>query len=134
MSWVAKATGDMTLSVLDEDEFQVVKVDMLGAGTMKAGTNGAILCRTMNDLTIIAGFSDGKYSFKADDLPYPDDGISPLPWSLHYDEEKRNISIKSGKRTIANKKYSKTVPNEKIEIIKQIFELGLKHLSVTLDD
>ncbi|MHB1154706.1 MAG: hypothetical protein ACYCWE_02870 [Eubacteriales bacterium] len=55
--WIQKPSGDMTLSIVSEDGFQILKVDLLASNTMKAGTNGAILCRTMNDLNIIAGFA-----------------------------------------------------------------------------
>jgi hypothetical protein len=37
MSWTAKITGDMTLSVLDDRGFKVLGVDMLRMNTMQAG-------------------------------------------------------------------------------------------------
>ena len=42
--WRMEVTGDMTLSILDEDSLQILKVDMLSSGTMKAGTDGDRLC------------------------------------------------------------------------------------------
>ena len=98
MGWIAEPTGDMTLSILDEDGFQILKVDMLGAGTVKAGTNGDILVRTLNDLNVIARFSINDYDISDANLKYPGGGLSPLPWNVQYNSEIRSLSVKSGKK------------------------------------
>lgn len=124
MSWEPKYTGHMTLSILD-DGFQVLKVDMLGAGTMKFGTNGDILARTENDLKVIAEFSNNKYGCTEVKLPHPEEGISPLPWSLKYDEEKRRMAVMSGKRVIADRKFPPSTPFQRINAIIGIIKKGL---------
>ena len=124
MSWEVKSTGNMTLSILDDD-FQVLKVDMLHAGTMKAGTNGDILARTENDLKVIAGFADNQYGCTEVKLPHPEEGISPLPWSLKYDEEKRRMVVMSGKRVIADRKFPPSTSFQRINAIIGIIEKGL---------
>lgn len=98
MKWIAKATGDMTLSILDQEDKQVLKVDRLRENTLKAGNNGDILCRIMNDLQVIANFQFEKYEIDDETLLYPDKGLSPFPWSLLYDEKKRRITVKSLKK------------------------------------
>lgn len=81
-SWTSKPTGDMTLSVLDEKGRQILKVDMLKYGVMRAGTNGDLLARTLNDLALIAALPDALATRQIDldaILPHPDAGISPMP-------------------------------------------------------
>lgn len=59
-SWSARPSGNMTLEVYDETiiDKQILKIDMLKANTMKAGSNGDILCRSLNNLNIITLFPD----------------------------------------------------------------------------
>lgn len=129
MKWISKPTGDMTLSVVDENEFQILKVDMLKAGIMKAGTDGAILCKTINDLTLIAGFSDKK-CLETDDLPYPDFGISPLPWSIQYDVGSRSITIKSAKnKKVASRIFPARISDEDYQMIVKTLQDGLAILN-----
>lgn len=129
MKWTAKPTGDMTLSVIDENGFQLLKVDMLNAGTMKAGTDGSILCRTLNDLSLIASFAENQYSTLEDILPYPEEGISPIPWLVSYDEAKRLLKVKSAKRTIASKNYPRSVSDDLIQSVLQAIQLGITQLN-----
>ncbi len=127
MMWNVKITGDMTLSIVDEDEKQILKVDMLGANIMKAGTDGELLCRTINDLTVIANMSREIYSIDADDLPYPDEGLSPFPWKVVYDEKKSSITVRSAKKVIANRQYPASFA---IETILEIFECLTKGIDI----
>ncbi len=92
-NWISKPTGNMTLSVLSQQGLQILKIDMLSAKTMLAGTDGIILYRSLNDLFVIAEFSNCRYSFSVNDLPYPDAGLSPLPWKINYDMSKRKIVV-----------------------------------------
>jgi len=128
MKWTAKPTGDMTLSILDEDGFQVLKVDMLSQGTMQAGLEGRRLMMTMNDLTIIAGFSEGKDIIGLEELPYEDEGYSPKPWSVTYDERRRTIKV-SSIRKICDRKYPTTTPIEKIQEIYSIIRDGIERFN-----
>lgn len=113
MSWIAKATGDMTLSILDDDGFQILKVDMLSAGTMKAGTDGDLLVRALNDLQVIAHFSENDFDISDENLMFPGcNGISQLPWTVIYDESKRKLVVKSGKRTIADRIFPRSMPEK----------------------
>lgn len=131
-NWISKPTGDMTLSVLPEQGLQILKIDMLPAKTMSAGTGGNILCRSLNDLFVIAKFSNCLYSFFVDDLPYPDSGLSPLPWEISYDMNKRKIAVKCfGNKLIASRIFPKSVTEETIIEIVNIIEKGIKHLSIS---
>lgn len=106
MLWTAKPTGDMTLSVLDEKGQQILCVKMLSYGTMKAGDGGEKLARTMNDLSVLARFGSGQTDIAEDDLPQPEAGISPLPWSVRYDPAARRVVIIDGKKKrIAERDY-----------------------------
>ena len=106
MIWSAKPTGDMTLSILDENGLQILHVDMLSYGTMKAGDGGEKLARTMNDLSVLAGFASERYIIDADTLPQPEAGISPLPWTVKYNEAKRRVVIVDGnKKRIAERDF-----------------------------
>lgn len=127
--WTAKATGDMTLSLLDEDGTQILAIDMLSYNTMKAGTEGSLLTRALNDLNIIANFAKQDYDLDDDNLMFPGDGYSPLPWSLTYDEAKRKIVIRNGKnKKIAEKTYPKSVSDTRIIQYKNIIEDGIERL------
>lgn len=42
-NWISKPTGNMTLSVLSQQGLQILKIDMLSANTLAAGTGGNIL-------------------------------------------------------------------------------------------
>lgn len=104
--WIAKATGDMTLSILDENNTQIIKVDMLKANTMKAGTNGALLTQTLNSLFVISQFPEGRIiDVVLSELPYPDDNILPLPWSYTYQPEKRVLRVKHAKGILCEREY-----------------------------
>lgn len=126
MKWTAKPTGHMTLSIVDEDDFQVLKVDMLSAGTMKAGTEGDTLIRTLNDLQVIANFSQGNYDISDNNLKYPGGGISTLPWSVHYDSQKRRIAVKSVKNRIADRSFPKSISEETIAEIYACIANGIQ--------
>ena len=131
-NWISKPTGNMTLSVLSQQGLQILKIDMLSANTMTAGTGGNILCRSLNDLFVIAEFSNCLYSFIVDDLPYPAAGISPLPWVISYDVNKRKIVVKCfGNKLIANRIFPKSVKEETIIEIVNIIGKGVKHLSIS---
>ena len=79
MNWQYKPTGDMTLSVVDADTGErVLTVDMLAAGTTKAGTDGDVLARTVNDLTLLADV----ISKRPHSIPHPSAGYSPFPWQV----------------------------------------------------
>ena len=131
-NWISKPTGNMTLSVLSQQGLQILKIDMLSQNTMAAGTGGNILCRSLNDLFVIAEFSNCLYSFIVDDLPYPDVGLSPLPWVISYDMNKRKIVVKCfGNKLIAHRIFPKSVKEETIIEIVNIIEKGIKHLSIS---
>lgn len=129
MSWVAKPTGDMTLSILDEEGFQILKVDMLSAGTMKAGTEGDILARTLNDLQIIAHFSEKDFDISDDNLMFPGGEISQLPWTVIYDQNKRKLVVKSGKKTICDRIFPKSISEKQIYDIIDIISNGVSTIN-----
>lgn len=90
--WASGQQGTLPLSVLDELGRQILKVGMLHYGTVKAGTNGDILARTMTDLVPIAASPDMA------DIPGSEIGLapdrlgtdlSPLPWSFDYGVSRR---------------------------------------------
>jgi len=103
--WTAKITGDMTLSILDENGFKVLGVDMLRMNTMQAGDGGALLARTLNDLMLLAQAADAA---NADELELWDAsaGLSPTPWSVVVQDRKRQVQVRdaSGRR-IAERVY-----------------------------
>ncbi|MCY2991736.1 MAG: hypothetical protein NTY19_28260 [Planctomycetota bacterium] len=112
MPWTAKITGDMTLSILDENGFKVLGVDMLRMNTMQAGDGGARLARTLNDLTLLAQAADAAH---LDEVAIWDDsaGLSPTPWSVVVQDRKRQVQVRdaSGRR-IAERIYPKSVTPE----------------------
>ena len=131
MKWIAKPTGDMTLSVLNEAGKQILKIDMLKYNTMKAEQHGKPLFVAMNDLQIIANFTDEIY-----DVP-PKNGRykarhehSPFPWSYTYDEKKRRLIIRnaSGDK-ICDKEYPKTFKDDEIASILSVIENGIKEIN-----
>lgn len=129
--WTPKATGDMTLSLLDEDGTQILAIDMLSSNTMKASTEGSLLTKALNDLNIIANFANQDYDIEDDNLMFPGDGHSPLPWSLTFDETKHKIVIRNGNnKKIAEKAYPKSVPDAKVAIYKKTIEVGLASLNL----
>ncbi|MEI6514043.1 MAG: hypothetical protein WCO51_12345 [bacterium] len=105
MDWVAKATGDMTLAIAEGKRI-VVRVDMLSQNTLKAGDRGERLCRTMNDLTVIANCVNGKATV----LPHEDCGLSPLPWQIKRSEKRFAVYDSTG-RTICSRSISATNRN-----------------------
>ena len=109
MRWIAKITGDMTLSLLDENGLKVLGVDMLKMKTMEAGDDGALLARTLNDLKLLAQAADAE---DADQLELWDAsaGLSPTPWSVLVQEPKRQVQVRdaSGRR-IADRGFSKSM-------------------------
>lgn len=86
--WTVAATGNMTLCVIDRSGNRVVKLDMLGHGTMRAGDWGERLARAYNDLALIAASPDlvrnslDMTCSSSLSLPYPEAGLSPRPWQV----------------------------------------------------
>lgn len=126
MKWTAKPTGDMTLSVVDEKGFQILKVDMLSYNTMKAGTDGAVLFRTMNDLSLLACFASKIYDITPESRLYGDDPISKLPWNVIVDHERRKIVIKNQEHRIADRIFRNQQVNLILMRLYQSFKKGYR--------
>lgn len=97
MSWTAKITGNMTLSILDDRGFKVLGVDMLQMNTMQAGDGGETLVRTFNDLRLLAqaaGSEDPSHWTLTD----PSAGLSPRPWEIDFQESKRRVRVRDANR------------------------------------
>lgn len=134
MNWNAKSCGDMTLGVFDEEGFQIVKIDMLKQKTMKAETNGEMLCRALNDLTLIASFPSLLRNEIAlveilNNKPHPESGVSPFPWRVEYSQEKRILRIiASNNKLVADRDYPKGKLDEDVESIVQGLMYGVNLL------
>jgi len=131
VKWEAKATGDMTLSVVDETGFQVMKIDMLEHNTMQAGTEGLVLLQAYNDLALIAGFSEKHYNTDPESRMYPDGSISELPLYCKYIPEKRRLIIGNQKSKIAERVFLKRVSEETITEIIEIIQAGIAEINKT---
>jgi hypothetical protein len=112
MSWTAKITGDMTLSVLDDSGFKVLGVDMLRMNTMQAGDEGETLARTLNDLRLLAQ-AVGIENPSSWTLADPSAGLSPRPWEIEFHESKRRVRVRDAKhRTVGERTFPKSTPPE----------------------
>lgn len=135
--WQAKATGDMTLAVINERNERILTVDMLSYNTMKAGTNGDILVRAFNNLTLLSKIpfilcGECDIIQLKEIIPYSDAGISPLPWSVRYESKKRFLKIMdSHNKKIAEKKYSSKIDLNYINTIITVLIDGVKVISET---
>ncbi len=102
--WRSVATGDMTLCLVDANGTRILRIDMLGCGTMRAGNGGDRLARAYNDLALLAYcpllLKQGQTHTQdlTTLLPHPDAGISPLPWSLSHSERNAKLTDSLGKR------------------------------------
>lgn len=115
--WRAEITGNMTLSILDEDGLQILKVDMKSSETMKAETGGERLVCAINDLSVLAFSANGIFN-GINCLPYPEATISPTPWSMEADTNKRRIIIRDAtRRKIADRTFPCSVGSEQFEEI-----------------
>jgi len=118
----------MTLSVVSSTGEQILKVDMLSQGTMKAGLSGDRLARAMNDLTLAAGLPQLLRGGGVPELPHPDAAHSPLPWQVV--ENGRRISVRDADgRRIANREFPGTMPAERVDEIVACLQAGLERLS-----
>ena len=123
MNWAARSCGNMTLGVFDEDGFQIVKIDMLKQKTMKAETDGELLCRALNDLTLIAAFpklqrNEMKLAEVLGNLPHAESGVSPFPWRVEYTSEKRKLKIfDKFNILVTDREYPKSKSDEDVESI-----------------
>ena len=126
MKWTAKPMGDMTLSIVDEKDRQILKIDMLSYQTMKAGENGDLPARAMNDLTVIANFADGVYEIPPRNSTCADGGCSRLPWKVDYRWDKRRVVIWNGDRKkICEKTYPASFPVTEIEEDVELLKRGV---------
>lgn len=112
MTWTAKTTGNMTLSILDEDGFKVLGVDMLRTNTMRAGDGGELLARTLNDLGLLAQAAD-----TADEelwvVADPSAGLSPRPWQFDFRDGTRRVSIRDADgRLMGDRMFPKSTCRE----------------------
>jgi len=123
MAWTARPTGDMTLSILDENGVKVLGVDMLKMKTMEAGDDGARLARTLNDLKLLAQAADAKDTDRLE-LWDASAGLSPTPWSIVVQDRKRQIQVRdaSGRR-IAERTFTKSITSAAFaELARRIAE------------
>ena len=132
MPWTAKITGDMTLSILDENGFKVLGVDMLRLNTMLAGDGGTLLARTLNDLTLLAQSAQTE---NAGDLELWDvsAGLSPTPWSVVVRDWKQQVQVRDATgRRIAERDYPRSMTPEIFgELVRRIIgaveRINLRH-------
>jgi hypothetical protein len=110
MSWTAKITGDMTLSVLDDSGFKVLGVDMLRMNTMQAGDGGETLARTLNDLGLLAQAASAEDPGRCT-LADPSADLSPRPWEIDFDESRRQVRVRDANhRTVGERTFPKSTP------------------------
>jgi len=105
----ASVTGNMTLSVLDEKGFKIIGIDMLSKGTLRAGTNGVLLSKALNDLSLLAQ----SMSDALEDLPLSfveGVDISVRPWRCDSSLERKTVSLYDGNdKQIASRKFAKNI-------------------------
>ena len=130
--WHAGPSGEMTLSVVSSTGEQVLRVDMLSQGTMKAGLSGDRLARALNDLSLVAGLPELLSGRGIPELPHPEVGHSPLPWEVV--GSGRRISVRDADgRLIASREFPPAVPGERVSEIGDCLHIGLELLSRTYD-
>lgn len=126
--WSAGPSGDMTLSVVSSTGEQVLRVDMLSQGTMKAGLSGDRLARALNDLSLVAALPELLRGGGVPELPHPGAAHSPLPWRVV--ESGRRISVKDADgRRIASREFPRTMPAERVGEIVGCLQAGLERVS-----
>lgn len=129
MRYEVTVTGNMTLSLLDENGFKVLGVEMLSQGTMRAGTEGELLARALNDLTILAEYASCQHLQKP--LTHVDKmGISPTPWCMKGCPNSMKISLWDCRRKqIASRVYPKSVPVELFNTYAQDMSDAIERLN-----
>lgn len=100
----------MTLSVLDENGFKVLGVDMLRTKTMQAGDGGSLLARTLNDLTVLAQAADAA---DGGGLALRDAsaGFSPKPWRIDAKTHSRRVQVRDANgRLLGERTFPQATP------------------------
>ena len=126
--WHAAATGNMTLSIVSSTGEQILKVDMLAQGTMKAGVHGDRLARALNDLSLIAALPEFLRGGPLPELPHPDAGHSPLPWQVARTRRRIAVHDADGRR-IAVREFPHATSPERVDAIVGCLESGLERLA-----
>lgn len=87
----------MTLAVCEGSRI-VLRIDMLKHNTLKAGDDGKRLCSALNDLFLIAELSSDNADIPSviSRLPYGEEGNSPFPWEVSFDNKKLMIRSTTG--------------------------------------
>lgn len=131
MSWTAKITGDMTLSVLDESGFKVLGVDMLRMNTMHAGDGGETLARTLNDLRLLAHAASSENPSPSDwALGDPSAGVSPRPWEIELHESARRVRVRdANRRTVGERTFPKSTTQEMLTNIVRTMTRAVERLN-----
>jgi hypothetical protein len=96
MRFKAAITGDMTLSLLDEQGFKILGIDMLSQATMRAGTKGDLLARALNDLTVLAEYASQQQGTEKVVVHFPAGQLSPTPWNLKTIPESKKVTLTDG--------------------------------------
>ena len=130
MHFKALITGDMTLSILDEQGFKLIGVEMLSARTMQAETNGAKLARALNDLRLIAAHASEPMGLAWIEDYDDDAGVSPRPWRCQVDCAAMTLVVldKNSKR-IAGRRYPKGRTRELFIEMTGIIEKALSRIN-----
>lgn len=131
MTWTARITGDMTLSLLDQDGLKVLGVDMLRMNTMRAGDDGELLARTVNDFRLLARAAD-----HADTRPLAladrSAGLSPLPWRVEYQQQSRRLEVRDARnRIVGERAFPKGVSPETLTRIVQAIRQAVDRIAST---
>ena len=126
MQLKVKPTGNMTLSILNEQETQMLKLDMLRGKTMEAGLGGDRLALALNNLVLIAETINSGCA-DAENLPHPEAGFSPLPWVVEYKEEKRELCIKDAdRRLIGDRCFPKGWDAQCVAVVSAAFDGAIR--------
>ena len=91
--WRARATGDVTLSVLAASGLRILTLDLVRSRSMRPSKDGRWLARAYNNLGLLAAISD---VLDGGVVPAPSDraaGTSPFPWHLWVNAGETRIRV-----------------------------------------
>ena len=118
----------MTLSLLDENDTQALKIDMLRAHIMKAGLGGNRLAQAWNDLALIAETVNAEHA--AVGIPHPDVDVSPRPWAVHGNEQQRILRIRDANgRVIADRRFPPGYKAQHMRLLFVTFEAAIRMIN-----
>lgn len=132
-TWQVRATGNVTLAIVDDRGERVVTLSLVNSGAMRPSRDGRWLAQAYNNLVLLASAA-GTTESNADLVcPDPEAGLAPFPWRVIMRDEDSGIRVEDrGGRLIAERLFPARWSLERRAELRRDLLDGVERLNAAL--